>query len=126
MNKTLMVLLVAALLALVTPSTFALDVGKLEKALNQYAAASEWMNMVMHPGMPKPWTNPQLPDKIKQLHEAQDTIRKEVASIQTKEEMAQARAIAETYKMAGGIYRDVGYQLEYLLNEREKFLATQQ
>ncbi len=126
MNKTLVVLLVAALLALVTPSSFALDTGKLNNAMAQYAAVSEWMNMIMHPGMPKPWTNPQLPEKMKQLHEAQDTIRKEVASIETKEEMAKARAIAETYKMCPGVYRDVGYQLEYMLNEREKFLATQQ
>lgn len=126
MNKTLVLIVLVALLTLVTPSSFALDTGKLNSAMSMYAATSEWMNMIMHPGMPKPWTNPQLPEMMKRLHEAQDTIRKEVASIETPEDMKKARAIAESYKLCDGVYRDVGRQLEMMLDEREQFLSSHQ
>jgi hypothetical protein len=125
MKKIVVLSFLVALLAFSVPS-FALNVNTLSSAMSQYASVSEWMNMIMHPGMPKPWTNPMLPVKMKQLSEAQDTIRQEVNSIEAAEDMKKARAVAETYKMCDGVYRDVGRQLEMMLDERAKFLQVHQ
>jgi hypothetical protein len=125
MKKLLIVAVVAFLFAASLPS-FALDAGKLTAAMNRYAAVSEWINMIMHPGMPKPWTNPQLPQKYNELAEAQKTISAEIKSVETDEDIAKVRAIIATFKMCSGTYDDVGYQVEIMLNEHLKFLQMHQ
>ncbi len=121
MKKWLALAVVVLCLGFVNPS-WSFDGGKLSNAMNIAAATSEWLNIVMHPGMPKPWTNPLYPQKIKELGEAQKTMSLEIGSIETPEELKAAKAIAESFKASYGCYRDVGYQAEILITEREKFL----
>ncbi len=123
MKKILILTVLAIVMAM--PS-FALDINKLQNAMNTVAATSEWINMMMHPGMPKPWTNPQFAQKNLELGENMKIMRSEVNSIETKEEIAKARAVAEAFKMCSGTWRDVGRQLEMMLDEREKFLKIYQ
>ena len=121
MKKLLLVMLAVLFFVSAMPS-FAFNGGKLSRAMSTAATVSEWLNMVMHPGMPKPWTNPQLPEKYKQLSEAMNTMKQEIGSIETAEQLKNAKAIAESFKALKGTYRDVGYQAEILIRDRETFL----
>jgi hypothetical protein len=78
----------------------------------------------MHPGMPKPWTNPMYLEMTNKLSDAWKTIKTEVATIETQKEIENCQAIIENFKQLKGTYRDLGYQVEISLNERIKFLQA--
>lgn len=121
MYKYARYLLVALMVALLVPA-FAFNSTELSRAMDRAAYSGEMLNMLMHPGMPKPWTNPSYMTYSNMLHEAWVTINKEVSSIETKEDIAKARNVVELYKTLKGTYRDLGHQVEISLENRIKFL----
>ncbi|PKL47597.1 MAG: hypothetical protein CVV42_12765 [Candidatus Riflebacteria bacterium HGW-Riflebacteria-2] len=123
MNKFARFLLVALLVAMLVPA-FAFDSTNLSRAMDRAAHSGEMLNLLMHPGMPKPWTNPSYKTYTDMLHEAWKTISSEIGSLETKEEIAKARNVVELYKTLKGTYRDLGYQVEIALEDRIKFLEV--
>lgn len=123
MNKIMRLVLVALLVVMTLP-VFALNTSNLSKAMDTAAYAGEYLNHLMHPGMPKPWTNPMFGEMNKRIGEAWKTITTEISSIETAKEVEAARAVVESYKASQGTYRDLGYQVEISLNERVKFLQV--
>lgn len=116
--------LFVVLLVVVSLPCFAFNGGDLSKAMNTAAYAGEYLNHLMHPGMPKPWTNPMYLEMTNKLSDAWKTIKKEIATIETQKEIEDCRAIVESFKQTSGTYRDLGYQVEISLNERIKFLEA--
>ena len=121
MYKFSRILLVALLVAIMVPA-FAFDSTNLSRAMDRAAHSGEMLNMLMHPDMPKPWTNPMYKTWSDMLHESWKTITSEISSIESKEEIAKARNVVELYKTLQGTYRDLGHQVEISLNDRVKFL----
>jgi hypothetical protein len=112
------------LLVVFTVPCFAFNGAELSKAMNTAAYAGEYLNHLMHPGMPKPWTNPMYLEMTNKLSDAWKTIKTEVATIETQKEIENCQAIIENFKQLKGTYRDLGYQVEISLNERIKFLQA--
>lgn len=123
MNKLTRLVLVALLVVMTLPC-FAFNSSNLSKAMDTAAYAGQYLNELMHPGMPKPWTNPMFGEMNKRLGEAWKTISSEIGSIETEKEIEAARSVVELYKASNGTYRDLGYQVEISLNERVKFLQV--
>jgi hypothetical protein len=122
MNK-IKFLLVLLLVVLSVPS-FAFDGAKVSKAMNQAAYAGEVLNHLMHPGMPKPWTNPQFSQMQNKLSEAWTTINTEISTIETQKDIEKCTVIVENFKQLKGTYRDLGHQVEVALKERIAFLKA--
>ncbi|MEW6709241.1 MAG: hypothetical protein AB1403_05395 [Candidatus Riflebacteria bacterium] len=125
MLKSLKYFLLVLLVVLSVPA-FAFNGGELSKAMNTAAYAGEYLNHLMHPGMPKPWTNPMFLQMSNKLSDSWKTIKTEIATIETEKEIEDCRAIVESFKQSSGTYRDLGYQVEISLNERVKFLEAHQ
>jgi len=123
MLKFAKIILVVLMVLMVVPS-FAFNSSNLSKAMDSAAYAGEYLNHLMHPGMPKPWTNPMYLTMTEKLSEAWNNITKEISSIETDKEIEAARAVVESYKASTGTYRDLGYQVEISLNNRIKFLEA--
>ena len=123
MLKRVKFFLVVLLVVFAMPC-FAFNGAELSKAMNDAAYAGEYLNLIMHPGMPKPWTNPMYSEMTKKLGNAWKVITTEVSSIENEKEIESCRAIIETFKMSHGTYRDLGFQVEISLNDRIKFLQT--
>lgn len=123
MLKFAKIILVVLMVLMVVPS-FAFNSSNLSKAMDSAAYAGEYLNHLMHPGMPKPWTNPMYLTMTERLSEAWNNITKEISSIETDKEIESARAVVESYKASTGTYRDLGYQVEISLNNRIKFLEA--
>lgn len=123
MLKFAKVILVVLMVLMVVPS-FAFNSSNLSKAMDSAAYAGEYLNHLMHPGMPKPWTNPMYLTMTERLSEAWNTITKEISSIETPKQIEAARAVVESYKASTGTYRDLGHQVEISLNNRIKFLEA--
>lgn len=115
--------LVILMVLMVVPG-FAFNSSNLSKAMDSAASAGEYLNHLMHPGMPKPWTNPMYLTMTNKLSDAWTTITKEISSIETDKEIEGARAVVESYKASTGTYRDLGHQVEISLNNRIKFLQA--
>lgn len=123
MNKLTRLVFVVLLVVMTLPC-FAFNSSNLSKAMDTAAYAGQYLNELMHPGMPKPWTNPMFGEMNKRLGEAWKTISSEIGSIETEKEIEAARSVVELYKASNGTYRDLGYQVEISLNERVKFLQV--
>jgi len=123
MYKYARYLLIALMVAMLVPA-FAFDAANLSKAMDRAAHSGEMLNMLMHPGMPKPWTNPSYMTYTNMLSDAWKTIDREIGSIESKEEITKARNVVELYKTLKGTYRDLGYQVEISLANRIKFLEA--
>lgn len=123
MLKRIKYLLVVLLVVLTVPC-FAFNGAEVSKAMNTAAYAGEYLNHLMHPGMPKPWTNPMYLEMNNKLSAAWKTITTEVATIETEKEIELCQAIVENFKQLNGTYRDLGFQVEITLNERIKFLKA--
>ncbi|KAF1081768.1 MAG: hypothetical protein GQF41_2108 [Candidatus Rifleibacterium amylolyticum] len=123
MYKYARYLLVALMVAMLVPA-FAFDAANLSKAMDRAAHSGEMLNLLMHPGMPKPWTNPSYMTYTNMLSDAWKTIDREIGSIESKEEITKARNVVELYKTLKGTYRDLGYQVEISLEKRIKFLEV--
>lgn len=123
MLKRIKYLLVVLLVVLTVPC-FAFNGAEVSKAMNTAAYAGEYLNHLMHPGMPKPWTNPMYLEMNNKLSAAWKTITTEVATIETLKEIELCQAIVENFKQLNGTYRDLGFQVEITLNERIKFLKA--
>lgn len=123
MLKITKIFLVILMVLMVVPS-FAFNSSNLSKAMDRAASAGEYLNHLMHPGMPKPWTNPMYQTMTNMLSEAWAVITKEVSSIESDKEIEGARAVVESYKASTGTYRDLGHQVEISLNDRIKFLQA--
>jgi len=123
MYKFARFLLVALLVAMLVPA-FAVDTTNLSRAMDRAANSGEMLNQLMHPGMPKPWTNPMFKTWSDMLHEAWKTIDSEVGSVETKQDIEKVRNVVELYKSLQGTYRDLGYQVEVALENRIKFLEA--
>jgi hypothetical protein len=122
LNK-LKVLFVVLLVVLSVPS-FAVNSSDLSKAMNYAAHAGEVLNQLMHPGMPKPWTNPMYMNMMNKLSDAWKMIDKEIATVETKKDILKVQNVIENFKALKGTYRDLGYQVESALNKRIKFLEA--
>ncbi|MDD2999242.1 MAG: hypothetical protein EOM80_11175 [Erysipelotrichia bacterium] len=123
MLKIARMFLLVLLVAMAVPS-FAFNGADLSKAMDTAAYAGQYLCEIMHPGMPKPWTNPMYMTMMNKVSESWKVIDKEISSIETEKEIANARAIVELYKSMKGTYRDLGHQVEISLNERIKFLEA--
>lgn len=124
MLKMVKVLLIA-LMVLFTAQAFAFNASNLSSAMNTAAYAGEYLNELMHPGMPKPWTNPMYLTMSNKLSDAWKDIKKEIGSIESPKEIDAAWAVVNSFKMSQGTYRDLGHQVEISLKERIKFLEVQ-
>ncbi|MBU1109923.1 MAG: hypothetical protein KKB51_24795 [Candidatus Riflebacteria bacterium] len=116
-------LLVALLVAMLVPA-FAVNTTDLSRAMDRAAHSGEMLNLLMHPGMPKPWTNPMYKTWSDMLHEAWKTIEREISSVETQQDIEKVRNTVEAYKSLQGTYRDLGYQVEVALEDRIKFLEA--
>lgn len=123
MLKRIKYLLIVLLVVMSVPC-FAFNGANLSKAMNTAAYAGEYLNHLMHPGMPKPWTNPMYLEMTNKLSDAWKDIKVEVSSIETQKEIELCKAVIENFKMLQGTYRDLGYQVEISLAERIKFLEA--
>ena len=123
MLKKIKILLVVLLVVISIPS-FALNTSNLSKAMNTAAYAGKELNFLDHPGMPKPWTNPQYMVLMNKLSESWKIIESEIKTIETKEDIEKARVVVESFKKSIETYRDLGYQVEISLNDRVKFLEV--
>lgn len=123
MLKRIKFLLIVLLVVMSVPC-FALNSANLSKAMNNAAYAGEYLNHLMHPGMPKPWTNPKYLELTTKLSDSWKIIKKEVCSIETKKGVETCKIIIDGFKALQGTYRDLGYQVEISLNDRIKFLEA--
>ncbi len=124
MLKMVKVLLIAVMV-LFAAQAFAFNSANLSNAMNTAAYAGEYLNELMHPGMPKPWTNPMYLTMSNKLADAWKDINKEIGSIESQKEIDAAWAVVNSFKASQGTYRDLGYQVEISLKERIKFLELQ-
>ncbi len=123
MIKNLKVLFVILLVVLSVPC-MALDCSKLSKAMNEAAYAGDYVNHLMHPGMPKPWTNPMYMTMMNKISDAWKVITAEVCTIENKKEIEKCQAVIESFKQLQGTYRDLGHQVQVSLDDRIKFLEA--
>jgi hypothetical protein len=123
MVKMIKYLLVVMMVLLVVPG-FAFNSANLSKAMDTAAYAGQYLNEIMHPGMPKPWTNPMYMTMTNKLSDAWKEISKEIGSIETEKQIEAAWAVVNLYKTMHGTYRDLGHQVEISLKDRIKFLEA--
>jgi hypothetical protein len=102
----------------------ALDCSKLSKAMNEAAYAGDYVNHLMHPGMPKPWTNPMYMTMMNKISDAWKVISAEVCTIENKKEIEKCQAVIDNFKSLQGTYRDLGHQVQVSLDDRIKFLEA--
>jgi len=119
MRKISGLLMLVLVLCLAVPA-FSFSGGKLSNAMNSAALAGQNITKIMH--LPEPWANPMYLTMINNLSDAWAVIDREIASIKTPQDIANARAIVNNYKSLTGTYRDLGHQVEISLEKQIKFL----
>jgi hypothetical protein len=115
------------LLMALTCSVWAIDTKQLEKDLWEFAAINAYLDVVMHPGVPRPpSTMTQIGRQLDRLDAVKRSIYTAIMKLESLAEATKAQEVVDTFKNMHGFEKEVGIYVDQTwLRERIKFLQTQ-